>query len=321
MDPLRLRIRPYVSLPLPDDAEAGRPAAAPGHAPDAGPVSPGYGLTDTAELPAAAPGAWYPESTAEPEPYVSPVPGAGSRSGGGSYGSGAARHFDTFDDASAFPDDTAAGGTARTHRRGRGASRGSGRRRAVLAIAGAAGAVVAVAALSSGLFSSGTEDESALPDRTRGPATVAPAPSPSTSSASPSPSASTTSSAPPSPSASATGSASAEASPTRPSERASRSSTPSERPSRTERPAPPPPTPDDDPVEAEDTGTLRQGDSGSEVRELQGRLRQIGLYDGRIDGDYDWRVADAVGRFQQYTGVTDDPWGVYGPATRRALEG
>ncbi|WP_351232060.1 peptidoglycan-binding domain-containing protein [Streptomyces sp. NPDC002133] len=66
--------------------------------------------------------------------------------------------------------------------------------------------------------------------------------------------------------------------------------------------------------------TLRPGDNGAEVVELQERLDQIRLYDGPPHGHYDGRVEDAVATYQQYRGIDSDPEGVYGPATRRALE-
>ncbi|RFU86173.1 peptidoglycan-binding protein [Streptomyces triticagri] len=295
-----------MSMPLPDDADGGADLT-PGAAPLPGPMPP-LACPDGGE--SHAPASHAPAShAAEPgDPWLdAPYDVSTPPSDDGARGPAA-------------PITTATASATTHRRRGRGPARSGGRRRAVLAVSGAVGAVVAIAAVSAGLFSPDSDEERALPDPTRTPVTVAPDPSPSASTASPSPSVSTGSSTSPSPSASATGSAPAEASPTRPSKSATRPSAPSKRPSRTERPGPPPSTPDD-PVEAEDENTLRQGDRGPEVLELQMRLRQAGLYDGRIDGDYDWRVAEAVGRFQQSRGLTDDPWGVYGPATRRALEG
>lgn len=54
--------------------------------------------------------------------------------------------------------------------------------------------------------------------------------------------------------------------------------------------------------------------------ELQERLGQLGLYTGTPDGGFGSRTERAVRDFQSYTGVDGDPAGVYGPATRRALE-
>ncbi|MFD9677595.1 peptidoglycan-binding protein, partial [Streptomyces sp. NPDC059981] len=80
-------------------------------------------------------------------------------------------------------------------------------------------------------------------------------------------------------------------------------------------PAPPPPPP---PAKA---ATLRSGDSGPEVEKLQRLLASQGYYRGRVDGRYGRSVERAVEDFQYYNGVYEDPRGVYGPATRRALEG
>ncbi|MDG4862082.1 peptidoglycan-binding domain-containing protein [Streptomyces sp. T-3] len=65
---------------------------------------------------------------------------------------------------------------------------------------------------------------------------------------------------------------------------------------------------------------LREGDSGSEVRELQQRLKETYLYAGPTDGQYDTLVKDAVQRFQWSEGIESDEQGVYGPETRRTLE-
>ncbi|NUP43527.1 MAG: hypothetical protein HOY76_42515 [Streptomyces sp.] len=65
---------------------------------------------------------------------------------------------------------------------------------------------------------------------------------------------------------------------------------------------------------------LQEGDSGSEVVELQERLGQLLLYLGSKDGEYDDGVRNAVTSFQNTYGVEGDPKGVYGPNTRRALE-
>ncbi|MFD8543851.1 peptidoglycan-binding protein [Streptomyces sp. NPDC059649] len=101
--------------------------------------------------------------------------------------------------------------------------------------------------------------------------------------------------------------------------------------SRTAVPPPPPPTrasgsvtdaPGGDDPSAAPTGpiVLREGSSGPEVTELQGRLRQLALYLGAEDGRYDADVRNAVSRYQRTYGVTGDPDGVYGPRTRQSLE-
>ncbi|MEU6379122.1 peptidoglycan-binding protein [Streptomyces sp. NPDC046909] len=65
---------------------------------------------------------------------------------------------------------------------------------------------------------------------------------------------------------------------------------------------------------------LRPGDKGPEVTELQLRLRQVGFYSGEADGTYDSQVESAVRGYQVTRVVLDDESGVYGPATREALE-
>lgn len=69
-------------------------------------------------------------------------------------------------------------------------------------------------------------------------------------------------------------------------------------------------------------GTLRQGDTGPEVADLQQRLQRIpDVYrDGATDGTYDATLTEAVARFQLWYGVSGDETGVYGNDTRRALE-
>lgn len=69
-------------------------------------------------------------------------------------------------------------------------------------------------------------------------------------------------------------------------------------------------------------GTLREGDSGPQVTELQKRLLHIpDVYDhGSTDGRYDATLAAAVARFQLWYGVRGDETGVYGNDTRRDLE-
>ncbi|MFF3463758.1 peptidoglycan-binding domain-containing protein [Streptomyces sp. NPDC001984] len=69
-------------------------------------------------------------------------------------------------------------------------------------------------------------------------------------------------------------------------------------------------------------GTLRQGDSGPEVTELQERLLRIpDVYrDGTVNGRYDAQLTEAVARFQLWYGIRGDETGVYGNDTRQALE-
>ncbi|MEW2401271.1 peptidoglycan-binding domain-containing protein [Streptomyces sp. NPDC046862] len=69
-------------------------------------------------------------------------------------------------------------------------------------------------------------------------------------------------------------------------------------------------------------GTLREGDSGPEVAELQQRLRKIpNVYDnGATSGTYDATLTEAVARFQLWYGIRGDETGVYGNDTRLDLE-
>ncbi|MFE8945199.1 peptidoglycan-binding protein [Streptomyces sp. NPDC007856] len=69
-------------------------------------------------------------------------------------------------------------------------------------------------------------------------------------------------------------------------------------------------------------GTLRPGDTGPGVTELQERLLRIpDVYrDGSTSGTYDADLTAAVARFQLWYGISGDETGVYGDDTRRALE-
>jgi hypothetical protein len=66
--------------------------------------------------------------------------------------------------------------------------------------------------------------------------------------------------------------------------------------------------------------SLRRGDRGAAVTEMQRKLYRIGLYHGYRYGTFDADTAAAVTTFQRWDGVAGDPPGVYGPATRRALD-
>ncbi|MFI6335567.1 peptidoglycan-binding protein [Streptomyces sp. NPDC050535] len=69
-------------------------------------------------------------------------------------------------------------------------------------------------------------------------------------------------------------------------------------------------------------GTLREGDSGPDVTDLQQRLLDIpDVYEsGGTSGTYDPTLTAAVARFQLWYGIRGDETGVYGNDTRAALE-
>lgn len=76
------------------------------------------------------------------------------------------------------------------------------------------------------------------------------------------------------------------------------------------------------PVDPDGEGTLREGDSGPEVADLQRRLLKIpNVYEnGSTAGTYDATLTEAVARFQLWYGVRGDENGVYGDDTRQSLE-
>ncbi|MFI6893927.1 peptidoglycan-binding protein [Streptomyces sp. NPDC050256] len=280
-----LRIRPYVTLGGEDTAAAG-PSRGQGHAPGG---QPGDAATTMPRfLDPAGPGP-LPEAT---------VPGG----------------------AAGFTDDTAlltAGPDPVQPRR---------RRPFAALVAGAAVVtVVGTAAFVGGLFNGDRDHEAdldqalpstvtSLPEESvepSAPESASASPSPSrTVSGSPSPSASATRSA--SPSASVSASASTSASPSRPTAASSPAATAgSSAPAAVAPPAQPQGGP-----------TLRLGDSGPEVVELQRRLQEVwALGDDSLSNDYTERVEKAVHNFQIWWNVQGDPDGVYGPHTRRLLEG
>ena len=63
--------------------------------------------------------------------------------------------------------------------------------------------------------------------------------------------------------------------------------------------------------------TLKPGDSGSQVRELQRALKSLGYPVGTVDGQYGPATKTAVAAFQHTAGLTED--GVFGPKTLDAL--
>lgn len=64
--------------------------------------------------------------------------------------------------------------------------------------------------------------------------------------------------------------------------------------------------------------TLSQmGSRGSEVKAIQEKLQEYGLYSGSVDGIYGTATREAVIRFQKANGLTAD--GIAGPATLKKL--
>ncbi|MFF2728038.1 peptidoglycan-binding protein [Streptomyces sp. NPDC058008] len=189
---------------------------------------------------------------------------------------------------------------------------------AVVAVGAAVAAVVGTAAFAGGLFDDEDSRDTALPEAmTSMPdaggepaATVSESPSASAS-ATPSRSASASASPSASPSPSDSPSASASASATA-SRQPSPSASATMAPATTEAVAPP--------AEEESGTTLRRGDRGAEVSELQRRLQEIWVYRGPENGDYSQQVEQAVAEYQRWVSVRNDPPGVYGPETRAALE-
>jgi len=74
---------------------------------------------------------------------------------------------------------------------------------------------------------------------------------------------------------------------------------------------------DDDDDKEDDDETLRPGDSGTAVKELQYRLKELGYYSASRDGVYGTQTRTAVMAFQARNGLTTD--GVAGPATLKKL--
>ncbi|MFF3489330.1 peptidoglycan-binding protein [Streptomyces sp. NPDC002701] len=75
-------------------------------------------------------------------------------------------------------------------------------------------------------------------------------------------------------------------------------------------------------VDPDGPGTLREGDTGPAVSDLQQRLLRIpDVYDRTAAGGvYDATLTAAVARFQLWYGIRGDETGVYGNDTRSALE-
>ena len=69
---------------------------------------------------------------------------------------------------------------------------------------------------------------------------------------------------------------------------------------------------------AKDDDSLRMGDSGSAVKNLQTKLKKLGYYSGTVDSTFGSGTYAAVRAFQQKNGLTAD--GVAGSATLKKIE-
>ncbi|MEC4812275.1 MAG: HEAT repeat domain-containing protein [Scytonema sp. PMC 1069.18] len=63
---------------------------------------------------------------------------------------------------------------------------------------------------------------------------------------------------------------------------------------------------------------LRPGSTGNEVQKLQTLLKDLGYYDGEVDGRYGTSTSRAVSKFQEAKGLIVD--GVFGQTTRQSLQ-
>ncbi|MFS1513138.1 spore cortex-lytic enzyme [Chengkuizengella sp. SCS-71B] len=73
-------------------------------------------------------------------------------------------------------------------------------------------------------------------------------------------------------------------------------------------------------VETEQTfsdAIVKYGSAGNDVRELQGRLKHLGFYNGKVDGDFGSNTLKSVKWFQWEFGLTAD--GIVGPKTKLKL--
>ncbi|MET8824943.1 peptidoglycan-binding protein [Streptomyces sp. NPDC004610] len=295
-----LRIRPYIDLngtaPTPPPAPDQAPAPAPD--PDA-----------TMTLRAVS----APLPMEVPTPVTGPDPGhVEAFEGGGGPGTPARP-----------PVDGAAPGPSRRRRKG-----------LLIAAGGAVVTVLAAAGFAGGLLSYDKPSrDTAMPDDIREAVpdvrTSGPSGSPGSPSAAPhSPSASVSLSASPStsPSLSPSPSASSTTSATASAPNGTEGAAPSGTPTTTT-------TPDDDRSgggggggddgdgEGETGVVLRRGDQGPEVTELQLRLAELRLYNGRVDDRFGRDLENAVTTYQWARGVrVEEGWGVYDGATREMLE-
>ncbi|MET7689497.1 peptidoglycan-binding domain-containing protein [Streptomyces sp. NPDC005483] len=188
----------------------------------------------------------------------------------------------------------------------------AGRRRRTVVVAGAGAAVVVLVAggFAGGLFSyDAPARDGSVAGGVRAGVPEAPPSSSGPSATASSPTATSTRSSA-SPSSSPSAESSADASPTG-------TTTPSAAPSSAAATATVAPGPT---VSNGQPPVLSLGDRGPEVVELQLRLRQVGMYDGGADGDFDEQVQSAVRTYQVTRFVLQDQSGVYGKMTRASLE-
>ena len=61
----------------------------------------------------------------------------------------------------------------------------------------------------------------------------------------------------------------------------------------------------------------KYGSRGSEVTQIQTKLKRWGYYNGNVDGIYGTQTVNAVKYFQRKNGLTAD--GIAGPATLKAM--
>ncbi|MFK0167929.1 peptidoglycan-binding protein [Streptomyces sp. NPDC090306] len=188
-------------------------------------------------------------------------------------------------------------------------------RRALLIGAGVAVAAVAVgAAFAGGLFSYSTPSHDGAPQEVRAAVPeVSESAAPAAASVAASAIAPVTSAPVPSVTASAS-TAPASPSPSPSATHSTQAATPSAsvRAEHTRSPA-------HDRGDNDGSATLRRGDRGSDVVELQERLHQLSLYLGQDDGVYSTQVEAAVTTYQWARGLRDD-LGVYDAKTRASLE-
>ncbi|MFE0642271.1 peptidoglycan-binding protein [Streptomyces sp. NPDC058877] len=201
--------------------------------------------------------------------------------------------------------------------------RARGRKRGAAVASVAAVAVAGTAVLAAAVLGGAkeTEDRAAVPEVTTSASlNVAVSEAPSPSSETPEPTASSPSpdetSASPSPTSSPSPTTAS------PSASATSAAPPTAAPSTATTTAPSTPPPSSQPPQPteEASVTLSIGSSGEEVLELQARLTLVGAYRGAVDGRYDQEVWRAVKTYQSWMYIEDDPRGVYGPHTRKALE-